>query len=87
MNSKLDKFLYKIISRKLLVFVFSTVFFVLGMMSAEQWLIISTAYLGLQSFSDTIVKIKGGFETTQITQKAQELVKTVKTLKGDGDDK
>ena len=87
MKNVLDKFLYKLVSRKLLVFLSSTTFFSLGMMSAEQWLVITTAYIGLQSFSDTITRIKGGFETTQLTEKMNEITKMIKTIKGGEDDK
>lgn len=83
MNNKLDKFLYKVISRKLLVFLTSTVFFCLGMMTSEQWLVISTGYITLQSVTDTIVRVKGSFESSQLTKQAKSLIEEVKNLTDD----
>lgn len=85
-SNKLDKFLYKIISRKLLVFVTSTVFFSLGMMGADQYLIICTAYIGLQTFSDTVTRVKGSFESTQMVQKSKKILEELNQIKGGLDD-
>lgn len=85
-NNKLDKFLYKIISRKLMVFLLGTVFFSLGMVAAEQWLILATAYVSLQTFSDTIFKIKGGFQSDELNRKIENVKQAVKKEIGIEDD-
>ena len=47
-----DRYLEKFISRKLLVWTFSTVFLVLGYITADQWVAIALGYVGVQGFAD-----------------------------------
>ena len=54
--SWLDGKLGKFASRKLLVLILSTLFFVLAMIDSDQWLMIATAYIGVQGFADIIFK-------------------------------
>lgn len=81
-GEKIDKFLSKAISRKLLVFFLSTIFFSLGMIAPDQWLTVAISYIGLQTVTDTIVRIKGSFTSDQM-DKAKSLINEVKALKGD----
>jgi hypothetical protein len=81
-GEKLDKFLSKSISRKLLVFCLSTIFFALGLLAPDQWLTIAVSYIGLQTVTDTIVRIKGSFTSDQVDS-AKSLLKEVKSLKED----
>lgn len=86
MKNVLDKFLYKVVSRKLLVFITSTVFLALGTIGADQWLTLAVAYTGVQAITDTIVRIKGSFESQQMVQKAKTIMNELKELKGEKDD-
>lgn len=81
-GEKIDKFLSKAISRKLLVFCLATVFFSLGLLAPDQWLTIAVSYIGLQTVTDTIVRIKGSFTSDQVNS-AKSLLNEVKELKED----
>ncbi len=50
----------KAVSRKLLVWVASTVFLCLGNITAEEWTAISLGYVGIEGFADLAAKWKKG---------------------------
>ena len=50
----LDKGLGKFVSRKLLVFIISTIFFCLTMIPVDTWAMITVGYVGIQGFSDIV---------------------------------
>lgn len=56
--NNLDKILNKIISRKLMVFLIACGGLFSGSLTSEDWVIISTAYISVQGFTDIITKIK-----------------------------
>jgi hypothetical protein len=56
--NNLDKILEKIISRKLIVFLVACFGLFLGNITSTDWVIISTAYVSIQGFTDIILKIK-----------------------------
>ena len=54
----LDKLLNKWISRKLLVFFVACVGLFLSNITSSDWVIVATAYIGMQGFTDIVAKIK-----------------------------
>jgi len=56
--TNLDKILEKVISRKLSVFIIACVGLFLGNLTSTDWVIIATAYVSIQGFTDIILKIK-----------------------------
>jgi len=56
--NNLDKILNKIISRKLMVFVVASVGLFAGNITSTDWVILATAYIGVQGFTDAIMKTK-----------------------------
>jgi hypothetical protein len=56
--SNLDKILEKVISRKLIVFIVACLGLFIGNISSTDWVIIATAYVSIQGFTDIILKIK-----------------------------
>jgi hypothetical protein len=56
----LDKLLGKAVSRKLLVWMSSSVFLWYGSISGEQWVAISLAYIGIQGLADIATSWKSG---------------------------
>lgn len=50
----LDGRLGKFASRKLFILILSTIFFALAMLTSDQWVMIATAYIGVQGFADII---------------------------------
>lgn len=55
-DSWLDRTITKAISRKLTVFLVGTIFFVAGLgISADHWMQLAVAYVGMQGFIDSIV--------------------------------
>jgi|TARA_R100000005_G_C4940971_1_gene165480 hypothetical protein len=60
MAGKLDKLLGKWASRKLIVWGTSTVLLPLGMLTGDQWVAVSLAYIGLQGAADIASKWKHG---------------------------
>jgi len=52
MSKLLDRYLEKLISRKLLVWLVSTGFLVSGYITADQWVAIALGYVGIQGFAD-----------------------------------
>lgn len=54
----LDKLLNKWISRKLLVFFVACVGLFLSNITSSDWVIVATAYIGIQGFTDIVAKLK-----------------------------
>lgn len=57
-KQEIDVILNKLISRKLMVFVISCCGLFLGNITSTDWVIIATAYVSIQGFTDIILKIK-----------------------------
>ena len=57
-KEKLDSLLNKIISRKLMVFIVSCAALFFGTLTSSDWVIIATAYIGIQGFADIVEKVK-----------------------------
>ncbi|MDC1160170.1 hypothetical protein OAT10_00300 [Luminiphilus sp.] len=66
--NKLDTFLEKVISRKLLVWIFSTIFLVTGLITADQWVAIALGYVGVQGFTDLAVSWKAASNVSESEQ-------------------
>jgi len=60
MHEKLDKWLGKWASRKLMVWITSTMFLGAGMLASDDWVAVSLAYIGLQGAADIASKWKHG---------------------------
>lgn len=58
MKPFVDSILLKFFSRKLLVWVTATVAFFTGNLSADHWFAISSAYIGVEGFSDILMRFK-----------------------------
>lgn len=58
MKAKIDEFLGKWLSRKLMVFVVACIGLFSGVLTSNDWVIISTAYVSLQGFVDIVAKLK-----------------------------
>ena len=58
MKARLDEFLSKWLSRKLLVFVVSAGALFLGKVDGDSWVIIATAYIGGESIIDAVTRLK-----------------------------
>lgn len=58
-KEKIDLFLSKWLSRKLLVFITSAIALFLGQIDADGWVIISTAYIGTEGIIDAVTRLKG----------------------------
>lgn len=56
--NNLDKILEKVISRKLMVFIVACIGLFIGNITSTDWVIVSTAYVSIQGFTDIILKIK-----------------------------
>lgn len=54
----IDKYLGKAISKKLIVFIISTIALFTGKVTGTEWIIISTAYISIVAYSETILKLK-----------------------------
>jgi hypothetical protein len=57
-KEKLDSLLNKIISRKLMVFAVACGALFFGTLTSSDWVIIATAYIGIQGFSDIVERLK-----------------------------
>jgi len=57
-KEQLDILLNKWISRKLMVFIVACAGLFSGYLTSSDWIIISTAYIGIQGFTDIVNKIK-----------------------------
>jgi len=58
MKQKVDAFLNKYLSRKLMVFVVGSFGLFSGVITSSDWVIIATAYVALQGFVDIVEKLK-----------------------------
>ena len=56
--SNLDKILNKFISRKLMVFIIACGSLFAGNLTSQDWVIISTAYISVQGFTDIVARLK-----------------------------
>lgn len=57
-KEQLDKLLNKWISRKLLVFLVACVGLFLANITSGDWVIIATAYISIQGFTDIVNKLR-----------------------------
>jgi hypothetical protein len=57
-KEQLDILLNKWISRKLLVFIVACGGLFAGYLTSSDWVIIATAYVGIQGFTDIVNKLK-----------------------------
>ena len=57
-KEKIDFILSKMISRKLMVFAVACGGLFSGTLISSDWVIIATAYIGIQGFSDIVERIK-----------------------------
>ena len=58
MRQKVDIFLNKYLSRKLMVFFIASFGLFSGTLTSSDWVIIATAYVSIQGFSDIVTKLK-----------------------------
>lgn len=56
-KEKIDLFLSKWISRKLIVFVIGSIALFSGSIESNDWVIVATAYISLQGVTDIVEKI------------------------------
>lgn len=56
---KVDSVVERFVSKKMVVWVTSTVLMVLGQISTVDWLIVTGAYLGVQGVVDAVLSLKG----------------------------
>ena len=59
-RGKVDRYLAKFLSRKLTVWAAGTAFLIAGLISGDQWMALSIAYVGLQGFADIAINWKKG---------------------------
>lgn len=57
-REQVDILLSKWISRKLMVFIVACTGLFSGMLTSSDWVIVATAYIGIQGFTDIVKKIK-----------------------------
>jgi hypothetical protein len=57
-KEQLDILLNKWISRKLMVFIVACAGLFSGYLNSSDWIIISTAYIGIQGFTDIVNKLR-----------------------------
>lgn len=57
-KEQIDIIISKWISRKLLVFIVACSGLFLGNLTSTDWVIVATAYVSIQGFTDIILKIK-----------------------------
>jgi hypothetical protein len=57
-KEKIDLYLNKWVSRKLMVFVVACFGLFSGYLTSYDWVIIATAYIGIQGFTDIVNKLK-----------------------------
>ena len=60
----LDKWLAKLVSRKLLVWATSTGFLVADLITSEQWVAVALAYVGVEGFADIAIRWKSARNNT-----------------------
>lgn len=54
----IDKYLGKAISKKLIVFIIATIALFTGKITGSEWIIISTAYISIVAYTETVLKLK-----------------------------
>lgn len=59
MKAKLDQILSKWLSRKLMVFFISAFALFTGRLDGDNWVIVSTAYIGGEVILDAVTRLKG----------------------------
>ena len=69
LNNGLDKFLNKIISRKLLVWITATVLMYGSKITSDDWVLICMIYLGSQGALDIVEKVLSVKNTTTTINK------------------
>jgi ABC-type Co2+ transport system permease subunit len=57
-KENLDRLLNKWISRKLSVFIAACVGLFSGYLTSSDWVVIATAYIGIQGFTDIVNKLR-----------------------------
>ena len=57
-KEQIDIILSKWISRKLLVFIVACIGLFTAQLTSSDWVIIATAYIGIQGFTDIVKKLK-----------------------------
>ena len=57
-KENLDRILSKFISRKLMVFLIACGGLFAGDLTSQDWVVIATAYVSIQGFTDIVAKIK-----------------------------
>ena len=57
-KEKIDQLLNKVISRKLMVFIVACGGLFSGTLTSSDWVIIATAYIGIQGFADIVERLK-----------------------------
>jgi uncharacterized membrane protein len=57
-REQVDAILNKFISRKLLVFIIACAGFFLGNLTSSDWVVVATAYIGVQGFTDIVKGLK-----------------------------
>lgn len=57
-KEQLDILLNKWISRKLMVFIVASAGLFAGYLTSSDWVIVSTAYIGIQGFTEMVNKLK-----------------------------
>jgi hypothetical protein len=60
----LDKWVAKLISRKLFVWLVSTGFLVADLITSEQWVAVALAYVGVEGFADIAIRWKSANKDT-----------------------
>ena len=61
-KEKIDKFLSKFISRKLMVFGISVVALFGDKITGDNWIVLSTAYIGIQGIADIVQRLKNKYD-------------------------
>jgi hypothetical protein len=57
-KENIDRILNKFISRKLMVFLIACIALFAGDLTSQDWVIIATAYVSIQGFTDIVTKLK-----------------------------
>jgi hypothetical protein len=57
-REQVDILLNKWISRKLMVFIVACAGLFSGMVTSSDWVVVATAYIGIQGFTDIVNKLK-----------------------------
>ena len=57
-KEQIDRILSKFISRKLMVFIIACCGLFLGNLTSQDWVVIATAYVSIQGFTDIVTKLK-----------------------------